>query len=75
MTHSISLAPTPARADQAAVDAIARETATSVDVVKALYEKELATLAAHATVRQYVGVIATSRVRQHLRRGREGPED
>jgi len=66
MPHAISLEPTHARV-HATVDAIARETSTSVDVVKALYEDEVASLAAQAKVKQFVGVIATKRVKQHLR--------
>jgi hypothetical protein len=67
MSHAVSLEPTQARADHAAVDAIAKETSTSLDVVQALYEEEVATLSAHATIKQFVGVIATRRVKQHLR--------
>ena len=47
--------------------AIAKETSTSLDIVKALYEEEVATLAAHATIQQFVSVIATRRLKQHLR--------
>ena len=46
--------------------AIAKETSTSLDIVKALYEEEVATLSAHATIRQFVSVIATRRLRKHL---------
>jgi Protein of unknown function (DUF3562) len=67
MSHAISLEPTQAKADYAAVDSIAKETSTSLDVVKALYEEEVATLAAQATIKQFVGVIATRRVKQQLR--------
>lgn len=68
MSHAIGLESTQAESDHAAVDAIARETSTSPDVVKALYEEEVATLAAQATIKQFVGVIAIRRVKQQLRR-------
>ena len=67
MSHAISLEPTQAKADHAAVDSIAKQTSTSLDVVKALYEEEVATLSAQATIKQFVGVIATRRVKQQLR--------
>ena len=44
MTHAISLEPAQAKADHAAIHAIADETDTSLDVVKALYEEEVAAL-------------------------------
>jgi hypothetical protein len=46
--------------------AIARETSTSLDIVKALYDEEVATLSAHATITQFVSVIATRRLKQRL---------
>jgi hypothetical protein len=67
MSHAISLEPTRARADLTVVDAIARDTSTSPDLVRALYEEEVAILSASATIKQFVGVIATRRVRQQLR--------
>jgi hypothetical protein len=67
MSHAISLEPVQSKANDAVVATIARETETSTDVVKALYEEEVAALTAHATVRQFIGVIATKRVRQQLR--------
>lgn len=50
------------------IAAIARQTSTSTDVVKALYEKELSALATRARVKQYVSLIAIKRVRQQLLR-------
>jgi uncharacterized protein DUF3562 len=67
MSRDVSLEPVQAKANDTAVATIARETETSTDVVKALYEEEVATLTEHATVRQFIGVIATRRVRQQLR--------
>jgi hypothetical protein len=67
MSHAISLGPVQAKSNEAFVSAIARETDTSVDLVRTLYEEEVAALAERATVRQFIGVIATKRVRQQLR--------
>ena len=67
MSHAISLEPTRSKADDAAVAALARESSASFDVVKALYEEEVAALVSQATVKQFVGVIATRRVKQQLR--------
>jgi hypothetical protein len=67
MSHAISLEPVQSKANDAVVASIARETATSTDLVRTLYEEEVAALTASATVRQFIGVIATKRVRQQLR--------
>jgi Protein of unknown function (DUF3562) len=67
MSHAISLDPLQSKSNEAFVSAIARETATSVDLVRTLYDEEVATLAEGATVRQFIGVIATKRVKQQLR--------
>ena len=67
MSHAVSLEPVQSKSNDTLVDTIARETATSTDIVKALYEEEVAVLTEHATVRQFIGVIATRRVRQQLR--------
>ncbi len=52
---------------QSIIDGIARETSTSTDVVSALYEEEMIALLAQARIKQFVGVIATRRVKQQLR--------
>ena len=70
MSQEISLQRVLTRSNEAIVSAIARETATPVDRVRALYEEEVAALAEGATVRQFVGVIATKRVKQQLRASR-----
>jgi uncharacterized protein DUF3562 len=67
MSHAISPEALQARSSEAFVATIAHETATSTDLVKALYEEEVAALTERATVRQFIGVIATRRVRQQLR--------
>jgi hypothetical protein len=57
-----------AKNDQAVTEAIAKETDTSVDVVKEIYEQELTTLSSDAKITQYLGVLASRRVRMKLRR-------
>ena len=59
--------PVQSKSNEAHVSAIARETATSIDLVRTLYDEEVASLAEGATVRQFIGVIATRRVKQQLR--------
>jgi len=49
------------------VATIARETSTSSDLVKTLYDEEFAALDAQARIKQFVGVIASRKVRQLLR--------
>ena len=58
---------TKAKSTESSIAAIAKETATSVEIVKALYEEEVTALDAQAKVKQFVGVIATKRVKQQLR--------
>lgn len=57
-----------AKHDHATTEAIARETETSIDVVKEIYEQELTTLASDAKITQYLGVLASRRVRMILRK-------
>jgi hypothetical protein len=68
MSHAISLERSPVKSAEATIDAIARDTATTTDVVKILYEEQVTLLAAEARIMQFVSVIATKRVKQHLRR-------
>jgi hypothetical protein len=49
-------------------EAIAEETHTSFDEVEKIYEEELTTLAADAKITQYLGVLASRRVRMKLRK-------
>lgn len=67
MSQEVSLQHVQSKSNEAVVSAIARDTETPVEQVRALYEEEVATLAERATVRQFVGVIATKRVKQQLR--------
>lgn len=54
--------------DRAATEAIAKETETSVEVVREIYEQELTTLSSDAKITQYLGVLASRRVRMILRK-------
>lgn len=67
MSHAISLEPTQAKSHEASIVAIAKEMETSTDIVKALYEEEFSILNVHATVKQFIGVIVTRRVKRQLR--------
>ena len=49
-------------------EAIARETETSVDEVQKLYEEELQDLASDAKITQYLGVLASRRVKERLKK-------
>jgi len=47
--------------------ALAKQTHTAHDVVKSLYEEEIAALHDKATVKSFVPVIASRRVKQRLK--------
>lgn len=49
------------------IEDLARQTSTPVELVRDLYEEELTKLKASATVDNFVGVIATQRVKRRLR--------
>jgi len=51
-----------------ATEQIAEETDTSVEVVQEIYEQELSALASDAKITQYLGVLASRRVRMLLRK-------
>lgn len=53
---------------RAVAEAIARETHTSVDEVQRIYEEELSELASDAKITQYLGVLASRRVRERLKK-------
>ena len=52
---------------EAVISSLATELDTSTDLVRALYEEELANLNEQAKVKQFVSVIATRLVRRRLR--------
>ena len=54
--------------DRAATEAIARETETSLEEVQKLYAEELEDLANDAKITQYLGVLASRRVKMRLRK-------
>jgi len=56
----------PGKHDRAATEAIAKETDTSIDVVQKIYEEEFSTLQTEAKITQYLGVLASRRVRMKL---------
>ena len=60
MTHG-------ARANQDVIEDLARQTAAAVELVRVLYEEEVTKLQASATVENYIGVIASQRVKRRLR--------
>jgi hypothetical protein len=55
-------------AHQRSKEAIARETETAIDEVDRIYEEELSDLSSDARITQYLGVLATKRVRARLRK-------
>ena len=63
-TKSMRFPPPPA--DERTVATLAERTRTSRDVVRQLYDEEIALLHAQATVKNFIGVIAGRRVRQRL---------
>jgi len=54
-------------ANEALIEDLARQAATPIELVKDLYEKEVKTLKADATVDKFVSVIARKRVKRKLR--------
>jgi hypothetical protein len=54
--------------DESAVAALAQKTHTPIEVVKQLYDAELADLLANSAVKGFIDVIAGRRVKEHLRR-------
>ena len=53
--------------DRVTTEAIAKETHTDVEIVQEIYRQELSTLASDAKITQYLGVLASRRVRLLLR--------
>jgi len=59
---------TTAKKDNAATEAIAKETHTDVEVVQELYEEELSALASDAKITQFLGVLTSRRVKMRLKK-------
>lgn len=57
-----------AKNQETSKEAIAKDTDTSIDEVEKIYEQELAQLASEAKITQYLGVLASKRVRMRLRK-------
>ncbi len=55
-----------AAGDRATIAGLAEETHTDEAVVQCLYEEEFASLEAHASVKNFIGVIAARRVKERL---------
>jgi Protein of unknown function (DUF3562) len=60
--------PSAPKNDRVATEALAKETDTSLEEVEKLYEEELEGLASDAKITQYLGVLASRRVRMRLRK-------
>jgi hypothetical protein len=56
----------PPRSDAVAIAALAKQTQTAQEIVKHLYDEEIAVLHAVAAVKNFIGVIAGRRVKQRL---------
>jgi Protein of unknown function (DUF3562) len=61
---SNSKSPSP---DAVTIAALAQQTRSAHDVVKDLYDQEIAALYAEAKVRNFIGIIAGRRVKQRLK--------
>jgi hypothetical protein len=55
------------KAHEDVIEDLAQQTAAPADLVKELYEHEVTKLKAGATVENYIGVIASQRVKRKLR--------
>ena len=58
--------PISTKAASKLAESIANETDTPIEVVRTIYDEEFSALAAHAKIKQYVGVIASRRVKLRL---------
>jgi DNA-directed RNA polymerase specialized sigma subunit len=54
--------------DKTATEAIAKDTDTAIERVQEIYEQELSLLATDAKITQFLGVLATRRVKMMLRK-------
>jgi hypothetical protein len=58
--------PVATKAASGLAESIAKETDTPIDVVRVIYDEEFSALEANARIKQYVGVIASRRVKLRL---------
>ena len=56
------------QADARLAETIAKETETPIEVVQMIYDEEVTTLRQNAKIMQYVGVIASRRVKLKLQK-------
>jgi hypothetical protein len=68
MASSVKQPAADATQDRSPAEAIARESDVPPEVVREIYEQELSSLASHAKITQYLGVLASRRVRMMLRK-------
>jgi hypothetical protein len=61
------------RSHEDAIAKLAKQTHTDVDVVRNVYDEEMAALQSEAAVKGFVGVIVARRVRQRLRSAGNAP--
>ena len=65
---SVSRQSSMQKKDRAVTEEIAKETNTSVEEVQKIYAEELSELASDAKITQYLGVLASRRVKMRLRK-------
>jgi hypothetical protein len=65
---SVNMRPRSPKNDARLTESIAKETDTPVEVVKMIYDEEFDAVAANARITQYVGVIASRRVKMRLQK-------
>jgi hypothetical protein len=63
-----------AHADEATIASLAHQTDTNRELVRHLYDEEIAALREKAKVKNFIGVIAGRRVKQRLRALRSSPQ-
>lgn len=68
MTMTDQALPVAAKVAARLAESIAHETDTPVEVVQVIYDKEFSAVDASATIKQYVGVVASRRVRLRLQK-------
>lgn len=61
-----ALSNTRSQSDERAIASLAKATDTAPDVVKHLYDEEIAKLRAKSNVKNFIGVIAGRRVKERL---------
>jgi hypothetical protein len=55
------------RSEESTITALAKDAHMSQDVVQHFYDQEVASLDAEATVKNFIGIIASRRVRRRLK--------